>query len=145
MITVKQKAMLKAGVMPWKATDEQLLSFGYTREEIVAGEHLPTIGGGVGNSSQLITDMTTAIATTLSATAVANMNAANGPIMDLTGNMKEVLLKFQEAAELLTYMLGGTMINPPTGGLTAPTGGPITSAADGTLYNLLVGIFQILK
>jgi hypothetical protein len=128
-----------------RLSDEQLLNLGFTQEEIDAGDHLPTVSGAASNSTQLLTDMTTAIGTPLSATAVANMNAAAGPIMDLTANMKELLLKFQEAAELLTYMLGGTMINPPTGGLTAPTGGPITSAADATIYNLLVGIFQILK
>jgi hypothetical protein len=43
----------------------------------------------------------------------------------------------------LNYILGGSMIAPAS--LTAPTGGLITSSSDSATYNLLVGIFQILK
>jgi hypothetical protein len=69
--------------------------------------------------------------------------AAAGPMMDLTGMVKSVLLNFQEAQAKLNYILGGSMIAPAS--LTAPTGGLITSTADSAAYNYLVGIFQILK
>lgn len=87
--------------------------------------------------------MATAIATTPSATATAAAIAAAGPMEDLPGMLKSILLNFQEATMKLNYILGGSMVAPAS--LTAPTGGIVTSGADSTLYNLLVGIFQILK
>jgi hypothetical protein len=131
------------GIRLAKMSNEELLAYGFTQEEIEAGDHLMSVSGAASNSTQLITDMTTAINTTLSTTAVANALNANGPIQDLTGQMKTILLNFQEAAEKLNYLLAGTQIPAPS--LTAPTGGPITSAADSAIYNLLVGIYQILK
>ena len=135
--------LARASMDTARLSDEQLLNVGFTREEIDAGLHLPTIGGGVGNSTQIITDLTTASTTTLSTTAVAAMNAAAGPIEDVPAMIKSILLNAQEMTAKLNYLLGGSMIAPAS--LTAPTGGLITSAADGTLYNLLVGVFQILK
>jgi len=103
----------------------------------------PAFGKFVSNSTQIITDMNSAIANApFSTTAQANATAAAGPMMDLQGVLKSVLLRFQEAAELLAYILSGTMVQ---GSLTAPTGGIITSAADSATYNLLVGIYQIIK
>lgn len=131
------------GIRLAKMTEEELLAYGFTQEEIDAGDHLMSVSGAVGNSTQLITDMTTAINTTLSATAIANSNNPNGPVQDLLAQMKGVLLNFEEAAAKLNYLLAGTQI--PAASLTAPTGGPITVAADATIYNLLVGIYQILK
>lgn len=95
------------------------------------------------NSTQIITDLTTAVGNSpYSTTAQTNQNAAAGPIMDTTGLIKSVLTSMQGAAEKLAYILGGTAVQ---GSLTAPTGGVITSAADSATYNLLVGIYQILK
>ena len=131
------------GIRLAKMTEEELLAYGFTQEEIDAGDHLMSVSGAVSNSTQLLTDMTTAINTALSATAIANSNNANGPIQDLLAQMKGVLLNFEEAAAKLNYLLAGTQI--PAASLTAPTGGPITVAADATIYNLLVGIYQILK
>lgn len=95
------------------------------------------------NSTQLITDMASAAGTTFSATAVAAAQAAAGPMMDLTGTLKSCTLKLQEIAQILNYVLGGSAKAPAS--LTAPAGGLITTGADSTTYNLLVGIFQILK
>jgi hypothetical protein len=143
MLLLKGRVTPKATLLTAFMREECLLVYGFTREEIEAGLHLPPVGGGVGNSSQIITDLTTAIATALSTTALANATNANGPIMDLSAMMRSVLLNAQEMVWKLNYMLGGSMVAPAS--LTAPTGGPITSAADGTIYNLLVGVFQILK
>jgi hypothetical protein len=125
-------------------TDVELLALGWTKDELDAGSHLPKVSGAVGNSTQIITDMTSAINNSpFSATAQAAAIAAAGPIMDLPGMIKSVLLNFQEAQEKLNYILGGSMVAPAS--LTAPTGGLITSGSDSATYNLLVGIFQILK
>jgi hypothetical protein len=98
----------------------------------------------VGNSTQILTDMTTAIANQpYSATATAAAIAAAGPIEDLPGMVKSVLLSFQEIQMKLNYILGGSMVSPAS--LTAPTGGLLTTSSDSATYNLLVGIFQILK
>lgn len=95
----------------------------------------------VSNSTALITDATSAATAVYSATAVAAAIAAAGPIMDLAGTLDLVLAKFQEAKEILAYVLEGKQTSS---NLTGPTGGPITSGADGTTYNKLVGIYQIL-
>jgi hypothetical protein len=96
-----------------------------------------------GNSTQIITDLTSALANQpYSATAQAAQNAAAGPIMALADNILLVQRKAQEMAELLAYLLQGTQTQ---GSLTAPSGGPITTGADSATYNLLVGIYQILK
>ena len=127
-----------------RLSDEQLLALGWTREELDAGSHLPTISGAVGNSTQIITDMTSAVANApFSATAQSNAIAAAGPIEDLTAMVNSVLLNFKEVQMKLNYILGGSMIAPAS--LTAPTGGLITTSSDSATYNLLVGIFQILK
>jgi hypothetical protein len=125
-----------------KLKDEQLLELGFTREEIDAGQHLPTVGGGASNSTQLITDMNSALALTLTPGEIASGVAAAGPLQDLTAQMKSVLLNFQEAAAKLNYLLAGTQIAAAS--LTAPVGGPIVTGDNG-IYNLLVGIYQILK
>lgn len=134
---------VKPSILTALMSDEQLLKLGFTQEEIDRGEHLPTVGGGTSNSSAIISDLTTASTTALSATAIANMNAAAGPIEDATAMILSVLLNAQEMVKKLNYLLGGSMIAPAS--LTAPTGGIITSGADATLYGLLVGVFQILK
>ena len=104
----------------------------------------PAFGKWVSNSTQIITDMKSAITNQpYSTTATANALAAAGPIMDLPGMVDSILLNFQEAQEKLNYILGGSMIAPAS--LTAPTGGVMTSGSDSATYNLLVGIFQILK
>ena len=127
-----------------RLSDEQLLALGWSQAELDAGSHLPTVSGAVSNSSQILTDMASAIANApFSTTAQANAAAAAGPIEDLQGMVKSVLLNFQEVQTKLNYILGGAQIAPAS--LTAPTGGLITSAADSATYNLLVGIFQILK
>lgn len=127
----------------WQMTNEELLKFGFTQEQIEAGDHLPPVRGGASNSTQLITDMASAIANApFSTTAQTNANAAAGPITDLQGLMLSIKLNFQEAAEKLAYLLAGSQVQ---GSLTAPTGGPITTGADSATYNLLVGIYQILK
>lgn len=95
------------------------------------------------NSSQIITDLKTAANNMpYSSTAQANATAPAGPIMALYDNIRLLERKAQEMASLLSYLLGGSSVQ---GTLTAPTGGPITSAADGATYNLLVGVYQILK
>lgn len=100
----------------------------------------------VSNSTQIITDLTSVQTNGNSVTAVANSNAAAGPIMDLPGMIASIKLNAQEMVEKLAYILQGTMISATTNSpITAPTGGIITSASDSTNYNLLVGIFQILK
>src|ERR1039458_8689912 len=129
----------KASILTARMTDNELLALGFTKEDIVAGRHLPTVSGGVGNSSQILTDMASAAAATpFSATAQAAAAAAAGPIEDLPAMVKSVLLNFQEAQQKLNYILGGSLITPNS--LTAPTGGLITSAADSATYNYLVGI-----
>lgn len=96
------------------------------------------------NSTQIITDMNSAVTNApYSATAQAAAIAAAGPIEDLQAMVKSVLLNFQEAQEKLNYILGGSLLAPAS--LTAPTGGLIATGTDTATYNLLVGIFQILK
>ena len=94
-------------------------------------------------SSQCITDMVTASTATYSATATANALAAAGPIMDLNGVLKSVTLKLQECAVILNYVLGGQATTANS--YTAPTGGVVTTSSDSTNYNLLVGVYQLLK
>lgn len=136
---------LAQGKQTFRMSDVELLAFGFTQAEIDAGEHFLPVSGAVSNSSQLITDMASAITNApWSTTAQAAASAAAGPITDLQGVLTTVKLNFQEAAEKLAYVLQGTMIQSGSP-LTAPTGGLITSAADSATYNLLVGIYQILK
>ena len=97
----------------------------------------------VGNSTQIVTDLNSAATATLSATATAAAIAAAGPIMDLKGCLTKLVLNAQEMQYLMNYILGGQATAPAS--LTAPTGGVITSGADSATYNLLVGVFQILK
>lgn len=105
----------------------------------------PAFGKFVSNSTQLIADMASAITNSpYSAATQALANAAAGPIMGLTDMLASVKLNFQEAAEKLAYVLQGSMIQSGSP-LTAPTGGIVTSANDSATYNLLVGIYQILK
>jgi hypothetical protein len=134
----------KATILTAFMSQEELLKHGFTLEDIELGHHLPRVGGAASNSTQLITDMTSAINNQpYSATATANAIAAAGPIEDLNAMVKSVLLNFQEAQMKLNYILGGSMTAPAS--LTAPTGGLITTSSDSATYNLLVGIFQILK
>jgi hypothetical protein len=102
------------------------------------------MGNFVSNSTQLITDMASVITNGNSAASQALAIAAAGPIMDLPGVLASVKLNFQEAAEKLAYVLQGSQIQSGSP-ITAPTGGVITSTSDSTNYNLLTGIYQILK
>lgn len=131
-----------------KMRDEELMAKGWTQAQLDAGEHLPKVSGAVGNSTQLLTDMASAIANQpYSATATAAALAAAGPIEDLNGMVKSILLNFQEAQMKLNYILNGsqlvatTITAPPTAGNTPL----IATATDSSTYNLLVGIYQILK
>jgi hypothetical protein len=94
-------------------------------------------------STQIISDLNTAATATYSATAQAAAIAAAGPIMDLNGVLKACTLKAQEIAVILNYVLGGSAITAAS--YTAPTGGVVTSSSDSTNYNLLVGVYQLLK
>lgn len=58
-------------------------------------------------STTLLTDVGTVITNGPSATTLANANAAGGAIMDYVGMVKLVLLKLQEAHELLSAGSGG--------------------------------------
>jgi hypothetical protein len=101
------------------------------------------LGFFVANSTQIITDLGTALGSSpYSAQAQVLQNAAAGPIMALYDNILLCQRKAQEMSVLLGYLLAGSQTQ---GSLTAPTGGPITSANDSATYNLLVGIYQILK
>jgi len=102
----------------------------------------PAFGLFVSNSTQILTDITSVQTNGNSTTSLANAVAAAGPTMDLPGMIASVKLNFQEAAEKLAYILGGSMVQ---GSLTAPTGGVITTTSDSTNYNLLTGIYQIIK
>lgn len=108
---------------------------------------LPAFGKFVGNSTSIIADLGNAlVASGYSAQAQAAAQAPAGPIMAIYDNILLVQRKAQEMAELLGYLLGGSQTSPPAlGGLTAPSGGPVTVNFDLATYNLLVGVFQILK
>jgi hypothetical protein len=93
------------------------------------------------NSTQVITDLNTAAGSTFTAGEIASANAAAGPITDLPGSLAVCKLKIQEVVEILAYILEGKAIQTS---LTAPSGGIIPSS-DTTLYNTLVGVYQILK
>lgn len=135
---------LVASIKTARMSEAELLAYGFTHEDIEAGAHLPPVKGAVGNSTAILADMASAVALApYSATAQAAAQAAAGPMEDLPAMIKSVLLNFQEAKQKLNYILGSSMLTP-TGGVSAPTGGLITSGADGATYNLLVGIFQIL-
>lgn len=130
------------GIRLAKMTYEELLAYGFTQEEIEAGAHLMSVSGGVSNSTQILTDLTTATTTALTAGELASGIAAAGPIQDLAAMIQSVLRNAQEMTEKLNYLLGGTALTPAS--LTAPSGGPIVTGDNG-VYNLLVGVFQILK
>jgi hypothetical protein len=105
------------------------------------------LGYFVANSTQLLTDMGTVITNGNSTTTYSNAIAAGGPIMDIAGMLASVKLNFQEATEKLAYILQGSQVQngPGAGTITAPSGGIITNTSDLTNYNLLTGIYQILK
>ena len=107
----------------------------------------PAFGKFVGNSTQIITDLGNALqASGYSPQANAASQAPAGPIMAIYDNILLVQRKAQEMAVLLGYLLSGAQTSPPAlGGLTAPSGGPVTVNFDLATYNLLVGVFQILK
>jgi|SRR5580698_513159 hypothetical protein len=133
-MNLAKKLMQDRGVYNDHRTGERRMEMG-----MFAGLMLMSVS----NSTQIITDLGTALANSpYSTTAQANSNNPNGPIMALYDNILLVQRKAQEMAELLAYLLGGSQVQ---GSLTAPTGGPITSAADSATYNLLVGVYQILK
>lgn len=136
---------LMSSIRTARMSNEQLLALGWSQAQLDAGDHLPTVSGAVSNSTQLITDMKSALANApFSATAQAAAIAAAGPITDLPGVLNSVLLNFQEALEKLNYVLNGSMITAANQG--APAGGLIASGgSDAATYNLLVGIYQILK
>ena len=95
------------------------------------------------NSTQIITDLTTVI-TNISATQTTRANAAAGPITDVNGTVNLLKTKAQEMVEILAYLLEGvqfvTSQSAPANGIFQ-TGD--SNAANG--YNLLTGIYQILK
>lgn len=94
------------------------------------------------NSTQLIADAGSAASTAFVSATQALAIAAGGPIMDLPGNLTLVQRKLQECRQILAYVLEGSQVSTS---LTAPTGGVVTSGNESTAYNLLVGIYQILK
>jgi hypothetical protein len=125
-----------------KMSNEELLKEGFTQAQIDAGEHLPQVGGAASNSTTIITDLNSVITTGFSATAQTNAQAAAGPLQDLQGMVYSLLRDAQSMAAKLAYLVGGSQV---IASYTAPTGGPITSAADSAIYNKLVGILQILQ
>src|ERR1700747_14204 len=80
-------------------------------------------------SASLIANMKTVIASGPSAGTIILANAVGGPIMDYQGNTGLVLLKLQEASQLLAESGAGTY---PTGILTETDSG-----TDGTNLALL--------
>lgn len=97
----------------------------------------------VSNSTQIITDLQSAYNNApYSTTAQANAQAAAGPMMDTPGLISTCLLKAKEIHDILVYVLEGSQVSTS---LTAPSGGVITSSADSSTYNLLVGVYQIIK
>ncbi len=94
-------------------------------------------------STAIIADLNTAATASYSATATAAAIAAAGPIMDLNGVLKLCTLKAQEIQVILNYVLGGSAATAAS--QTAPTGGVVTTSSDSTNYNLLVGVYQLLK
>jgi|HubBroStandDraft_3_1064219.scaffolds.fasta_scaffold1263407_1 hypothetical protein len=102
------------------------------------------LGYFVSSSTQIITDLTSCQTTGWSTTALSNAIAAAGPILDLPGIIASVKLNAQEMAEKLAYILQGSQIQSGSP-ITAPTGGVVTSSSDSANYNLLTGIYQILK
>lgn len=94
------------------------------------------------NSTQIITDLKTVLSTGFSATATAAAIAAAGPITDLPGVVSLLLLKAQEMKFILNYLTSpNQMIG---GGSAGGSGALVTTAADSTVANLLIGIAQIL-
>jgi hypothetical protein len=131
-----------------RLSDEQLLSLGFTQAEIDAGAHLPGVSGGV-NSTTAITDLNTVI-TNLSTTQQARAVSASNPMMDLTGNLKLCVLKFQEVVGLLNYILYGNMAGSQGGAVTigAPGGPALLQSNDTnhtTTYDLAVGVLNDLS
>lgn len=95
-----------------------------------------------GNSTTVVTDLTSAAAITPSAATQVLANAANGPITDVQGTIKLLQTKAQEMRYILNYLLGGAATTPAGG--TTPTGGIVTNGNDSTLYGLLAGVFNDL-
>ena len=94
------------------------------------------------NATTIIADLKSVQTTGFSATAKAAAIAAAGPIMDLDGVVSLLLLKAQEMKFLLNYMTSpNAMIG---GGTPGGSGALVTTAADSTVANLLIGIAQIL-
>jgi len=98
----------------------------------------------VSNSSQIITDFGTVLTNGFLATQYARANAAAGPITDLPGMVASCKLRMQETAEILAYILEGSSVQTS---LTAPAGGLVLTGDSNatTCWNLLTGIYQILK
>lgn len=93
------------------------------------------------NSSQIVADLILARDSTFTAGELASASSPTGPIMDIKGNLALCVLRAQEISWTLAYLLEGTMVSTSR---TAPSGGIIPSS-DSTLYNLLVGVYQICK
>lgn len=98
----------------------------------------------VANSTQIITDLNTVINAGYLATQLARAQAAAGPITDLPGVVQGVKLRMQEAVEVLAYVLEGSSVQLS---LTNPANGLVQSGDSNaaTCWNLLTGIYQILK
>lgn len=139
-----EKIIVRATMNTARMSDEQLLNMGFTQAEIDAGDHLPTVGGGVASSTQILTDLQTVLTNGFLATQTARAQAAAGPIEDLPGMVTTVLRSAQDMVRALTYILEGSQIQTS---LTAPTGGLVQSGDSNatTCYNLLTGVYQILK
>jgi hypothetical protein len=72
------------------------------------------------NSTTIITDLTTAI-TNLSTTQQGRAVNPSFPIQDLTANLKLCVLKFQEAAAILNYILYGSLAGAGSGNVEGGT------------------------
>src|ERR1700756_916380 len=119
-----ERTIIQATMDTARMSNEQLLKLGFTQEEIDAGLHLPTVGGGVSSSTQILTDLGTVLTNGFLATQTARSNAAAGPIEDLPGMVTAVLRCAQEMVQKLTYILEGSELQTS---LTAPSGGLVQS------------------
>jgi hypothetical protein len=99
------------------------------------------------NSTTIITDLTTVI-TNLSATQQGRAVNPSFAIQDLTANLKSCVLKFQEAAAILNYILYGNMAGSQGG--TVAEGGAAALLQSGdtnaaSTYTLAVNVLNDLS
>lgn len=105
---------------------------------------VPAFGKFVASSTQILTDLQTVLTNGFLATQLARAQAAAGPIEDLPGMVTGVLRSAQDMVAKLTYILEGSQIQTS---LTNPANGLVQSGDSNatTCWNLLTGIYQILK